>query len=310
MSESSEFRDKTVRCASIRGDATHRMAYREWGDPANPRVLICVHGLTRTGRDYDRLAAALATHYRVVCPDVVGRGRSERLAHPQDYNYPQYVADMLTLLARLDVEEVHWVGTSMGGRIGMAVAALPNTPITRLVLNDIGPEMSREGLRHIITYIGEDPSFANFDEAVAYVKAVSLGFGEHSEEEWRFLTEPCVQRAADGRWQFRYDPAISPFYVPGKPGKTRTRRRLARQLIRFYPDTHPLFYQWPMYERISCPTLAMRGADSALLTRAVWQQMGERGPRAQLVEIPDTGHAPTFLHDDNIRIVSDFLLAR
>jgi pimeloyl-ACP methyl ester carboxylesterase len=244
----------------------------------------------------------------VVCPDVVGRGESDRLVHTQDYGFPQYVADMLTLIARLNVPQVHWVGTSMGGRIGMAVAALPDSPVQRLVINDIGPEMSREGLRHIATYLGEDPTFSCFEDAVAYVKAVSQGFGEHSDAEWRFLTEHCVLQTPEGRWQFRYDPAISPFYSTSAR-RSRMRRRMARQLIRFFPDHHPMLYQWPLYERITCPTLAIRGAESNLLRRQAWLQMGERGPRAQLVEIPGVGHAPTFLHADNIRIVSDFLLA-
>lgn len=308
MTSAQAFRERTVQCASIRGDALHRMAYTEWGDPENPRVLICVHGLTRTGRDFDQLAATLAPHYRVVCPDVVGRGRSDHLKHGADYAAPQYVSDMLTLIARLDVPAVHWLGTSMGGRIGMAVAALPDTPVKRLVLNDIGPCMSREGLRHIVTYLGQDPSFASFDEAVAYVKAVSQPFGPHSGEQWRFLTEHCV-REQEGRWCFRYDPAISPFHSTS-PWRSRLRRIFTRYLVGVLPKRHPLLDQWALYDRITCPTLAMRGAQSTLLARRVWLEMSERGPRARLAEIEGVGHAPTFLNPENIRIAADFLLAK
>ena len=308
MAETAQFHEHSVRCASIRGDASHRMVYSEWGDPENPRVLICVHGLTRTGRDFDQLAATLAPHYRVVCPDVVGRGRSERLTHARDYGFTQYFADMMTLIARLDVPSVHWLGTSMGGRIGMAVAALPESPVTRLVLNDIGPRMSRDGLRHIVTYLGEDPSFASFDEAVAYVKAVSQPFGQHSEEQWRFLTEHCVCEH-QGRWQFIYDPAISPFYSTS-PWRSRLRRLLARQLLGLLPRRHPMFDQWALYDRIRCPTLAIRGAQSALLARRDWLEMAERGPCARLAEIEGVGHAPTFLNPETIRIAADFLLAK
>ncbi|HRE15756.1 MAG TPA: alpha/beta hydrolase, partial [Rhodocyclaceae bacterium] len=192
---------------------------------------------------------------------------------------------------------------------GMGVAALADSPVCRLVVNDIGPCISRAGLRHIVTYLGEDPSFATFDEAVAYVKAVSLSFGPHSEEQWHFLTQYCVRQEADGRWQFIYDPAISPFYS-ASPWRGRLRRILTRYLVAILPKRHPLLDQWALYDRITCPTLAMRGAESTLLARRVWLEMSERGPRARLAEIEGVGHAPTFLHPENIRIVSDFLLAK
>lgn len=281
------FRERNVRCISPSG--LHRMAYTEWGDADNPRVLVCIHGLTRSGRDFDFLAREMATHYRVVCPDVVGRGRSAWLKDSAGYAIPQYVADMVTLVARLDVASVHWLGNSMGGIIGMVLASMENTPITRLVINDVGPVLTAEALKRIGDYIGLDPTWASFEEAQAYVKLISAPFGALSEDQWRFLTEHTVRKRADGRWGFAYDPRIAEPYKAAFTGQD--------------------FDLWPVYDRIACPTLVVRGADSDLLTRETWQQMGERGPRAKLAEVPGVGHAPMFLSEDQISIVRNFLLA-
>lgn len=278
---------RTVQCLSPSG--LHRMAYNEWGAHDNPRVVVCVHGLTRNARDFDRLAAALAGHYRVICPDVVGRGSSGRLRDPAGYAIPQYVADMVTLLARLDVEAVDWVGTSMGGLIGMALAAQPGAPLRRLVLNDVGPLITQESLKRIGEYVGNDPTWATLAEAEAYVRAISAPFGPLRDADWRFLTETSVAQRTDGRWGFRYDPAIAaPF-----------RAACGEQDIDL----------WPVYQAIACPTLAIRGAESDLLTRATWLRMGEVGPRAQLAEVAGVGHAPMFMDEAQIALVRDFLLA-
>lgn len=186
------FRQRNVQCISPSG--LHRIAYTEWGEPDNPRVLVCVHGLTRSGRDFDFLAREMASHYRVVCPDVVGRGQSAWLKHPAGYAIPQYVADMVTLIARLDVTSVHWVGTSMGGIIGMALAGMEATPITRLVLNDVGPTVTAESVKRIGDYVGLDPTWASFDEALAYVKLISAPFGPLTEDDWLFLTQHTVRK--------------------------------------------------------------------------------------------------------------------
>ena len=282
-----QFRQHTVQCISPSG--LHRMAYTEWGARDNPRVLVCVHGLTRNGRDFDHLAQALALHYRVVCPDVVGRGRSSRLRDPAGYGIPQYVADMVTLIARLDVDRVDWVGTSMGGLIGMALASQQGTPIRKLLLNDVGPVITTQSLERIATYVGTDPTWATFDDALAYVKVVSAPFGQLDDAQWRHLTEHSIGQRTDGRWGFLYDPLIA---APFKAA-------FAGQPIDL----------WPIYEQITCPTLVVRGAESDLLKREIWQQMGERGPRAKLAEIPGVGHAPMFLDDAQIGIARDFLLA-
>ena len=281
------FTERNVRCISASG--LHRMAYTEWGARDNPSVLVCVHGLTRNGRDFDDLARALSREYRVICPDVVGRGRSDWLRDPAGYGFPQYVADMMLLLARLDVDSVHWFGTSMGGLIGMFIASQENSPISRLVLNDVGPVITAESLKRIGEYVGRAPKFATFDDAEKYIRLVSAPFGSLSDAQWRHLTEHCLRHAADGSLEMCYDPGI------GEP----FRQALVFQDVNL----------WPIYDRICCPTLVVRGADSDLLTPETLQAMAARGPRPQTVEIENVGHAPMFLEHQQIQIVRDFLLA-
>jgi pimeloyl-ACP methyl ester carboxylesterase len=276
-----------VQCASPAG--LHRIAYLEWGEVDNSEVLVCVHGLTRCARDFDKLARALSDRYRVVCPDVAGRGDSDWLADPMLYAIPQYVADMVTLVARLDVEQVHWVGTSMGGLIGMALAAQKTTPVTRLVLNDAGPVVGKVALERIGTYVGMSPPLPSLQAAEQLVRAVAAPFGPHTDEEWRFLTEVVVRKNADGGYRFHYDPKIAePFRKNMPEGDLE---------------------MWPVWDAIRCPTLVIRGAQSDLLSRATAEQMTARGPQAKLVELPGIGHAPTLLHADQIAIVREFLLS-
>ncbi len=282
-----EFRQHQVQCISPSG--LHRMAYTEWGDPANRRLLLCVHGLSRCGRDFDSLARTLCTHYRVVCPDVPGRGLSGWLKNPMEYQVQTYVADMVTLLARLDGDSVHWVGTSMGGLIGMTLASLPDTPVQKLVLNDFGPIVAAASLARIGEYLGKAPTFADFPAATQYVRAVSATFGKHSDDEWAFLTEHVTRRQPDGSYRMHYDPAIA---VPFMAAKTDKDIEL-----------------WNYYDAIKCPTLVMRGALSDLLRRETLQEMASRGPRAKTLEIPEVGHAPTLMHADQIAMVRDFLLS-
>ena len=279
-------RQRFLRCASPRG--LHRVAYLEWGDPKNERVLVCAHGLTRCARDFDALAAALSDRYRVVCPDVAGRGDSEWLRDPMLYQLPQYLSDMVTLVARLDVENVHWLGTSMGGLIGMALAAQPGTPVQRLVINDAGPVITKVSLQRIATYVGMAPVFPDIATAEKYIRAVSATFGPHSDAEWRFLTEVVLRKNADGSLRMHYDP------------------KLAEPFRALMPEKD--LELWPLWDAIRCPTLVLRGAQSDLLTKETCAQMTQRGPKAKVVEISGVGHAPTLMHEDQIRIVRDFLL--
>ena len=279
-------RSRKVQCASASG--LHRMAYVEWGERDNPDVLVCVHGLTRCSRDFDFLAEVLASRYRVVCPDVAGRGDSDWLGDPREYEIPNYAADMVTLIARLDVESVHWVGTSLGGLIGMTIASLPGSPIARLVLNDVGPVLTAAALQRIGAYVGKWPPLPDMAAAMEFVRSTSETFGPHTDAEWRFLTEHVVRRNPDGSLRMHYDPALAAPYKAEIPQEDME--------------------LWNYYDPIRCPTLVLRGEQSDLLTRDTARQMTERGPHAKLVEIPGVGHAPTLIHADQIVVVRDFLL--
>ena len=263
----------------------HRVHYTEWGEADNPRVLVCAHGLTRCGRDFDTLAKAMQGEYRVICPDVAGRGESAWLTNKADYNYAQYMSDMAALLARANVETVHWVGTSMGGIIGMLLASHPNTPITRLVMNDVGSFIPKASLERIGMYLGSSPRFADFESIVMAVRAVSP-FGEMSDETWRELTVPLVKQLPDGSWQFRYDPGIGDSFKVG-----------AIQDV----DLSPL------WDKVSCPVLITRGEDSDLLLKSTFDAMcrkaGVRG-----VEFANVGHAPMFQEKSQVEAVREFLL--
>jgi len=289
----SEPRLKSVLCSSPAG--LHRMAYKEWGDPANRNVLVCVHGVTRVADDFDALARAMSDRYRVVCPDVVGRGRSDRLRDPALYIIPQYVADMVTLVARVtagaDDESVHWFGTSMGGLIGIGLASLPGSPIRRMVLNDIGPVLDPVAMARIGDYIGQDLRFATYEEGAAYVRAVSTSFGPHSEEEWDKLARDVLVQQPDGQWVRHYDLGLA------QPFKALTPEKVAQDEARL----------WAAYDAIRCPTLLVRGEQSDLLARATAEEMTRRGPKPQLVEIAGVGHAPTFLKPEQIAIAREFL---
>jgi pimeloyl-ACP methyl ester carboxylesterase len=271
------------------------MAYWEWGDPANPRVLVCVHGLSRQGRDFDTLAAALCSDYRVVCPDVVGRGRSDWLADPMGYAIPNYVADMVTLLARLDATVVHWVGTSMGGLIGLGLAALPNSPVQRLVLNDVGPVIEFASLQRIGSYLGLPVHWPTEQAAADALWQISQGFGPHTPEQWLALTRPQLKADTERGTGFKphYDPRIAvPF------------RLVTPELAQAGQAA-----LWAGYDRLSCPTLLLRGAESDLLSRETAQAMAQRGPKARVVELPGVGHAPTLVQPDQVALVKDFLLS-
>jgi len=268
------------------------MAYWEWGDAANPRVLVCAHGLSRQGRDFDTLARAMSERYRVVCPDVVGRGRSDWLSDPMGYGIPHYVSDMVTLLARLDAHTVHWVGTSMGGLIGLALAALPSSPVQRLVLNDVGPVIEPAAIARIGAYVGRVAQWKTLDEAADDLWTISTGFGPHTREQWLALTEPQLRR--DGDWlKPRSDPAIA------VPFKSITPQMAAAGEAML----------WQNYDRLTCPTLLLRGAESDLLSPATARAMTERGPRARLVEFAGVGHAPMLVQPDQVEVVRAFLLS-
>jgi pimeloyl-ACP methyl ester carboxylesterase len=270
------------------------MAYWEWGDAANPRVLVCAHGLSRQGRDFDTFAQTMTDHYRIVCPDVVGRGQSDWLIDPMGYTIPHYVADMVTLLARLQAETLHWVGTSMGGLIGLGLAALRDSPVRKLVLNDVGPTIQADALARIGAYLGAPMRWSTLDEAADYLWSISQGFGPHSRDEWLALTRPMLVPDDDGDgFKPHYDPAIA------VPFRALTPQAAASGEAAL----------WFMYDAIRIPTLLLRGAQSDLLTRETAQAMTQRGPKARLVEFDGVGHAPTLRAPNQVAAVREFLLS-
>ena len=279
-----------VQCLDANG--LHRIGYWQWGDPANPKVLVCAHGLTRQGRDFDTLAQSLCHHYRVVCPDVAGRGQSDWLADPMDYQLATYVADMVTLLARLNASTVHWVGTSMGGMIGIGVASLANSPVRRLVLNDVGPTIQPQALQRIGSYVGLPMHWDSMQAAAAYLLSISKGFGPHTEQQWLDLTRPML-RADGAGFKLHYDPSIAVRFRAVTPEMAAVGESLL----------------WRSYDAIACPTLLLRGEESDLLSRETALAMTQRGPKAALREFTGVGHAPTLVAADQIDAVTGFLLS-
>jgi pimeloyl-ACP methyl ester carboxylesterase len=291
------------------------MAYWQWGDADAAHVIVCVHGLSRQGRDFDVLAQALqaraARPLRVVCPDVVGRGRSDWLKDPMGYQVPQYVADMLALLAQLhrqaSVATLDWVGTSMGGLIGMALCGTPQlaqpssagaaplpVAVRRLVLNDVGPVIQWQALKRIGTYIGQTGRFDTVGQAAAAMWAISTTFGLHTPEQWLALSQPMVRALPDGALTLHYDPAIA---AP-LGGMTEESAEQGQAAL------------WQLYDLIGARTLILRGAQSDLLARDTAQAMTGRGPKANLIEFQGVGHAPTLIADNQVEAVASFLLGQ
>lgn len=265
----------------------HRVAYYEWGDPANANVVVCVHGLSRNGRDFDVLGEALAPTHRTLAIDLPGRGQSQWLANPNDYVFPVYLTALTALIARSGAETVAWVGTSLGALLGMVIAAQPNTPVRRLVINDAGPLIEPAAIARIRDYVGLDPTFATYAEAEAYIRAISAPFGALTDAQWEHLTRSSIAQRPDGRWGSLYDPGIAlPFRTSAAP-----------------PDL------WPVWDAIRCPTLVLRGAQSDLLSPATVAQMASRGPKARILEVPGVGHAPMLLSPDQYEPVVQFIRA-
>ena len=320
-----------VNCPDATGG--HRMAYWQWGQPDSGHVVLCVHGLSRQGRDFDVLAQALCAQgaqqpggIRVVCPDVAGRGASDWLKDPMGYQVTTYAADMLVLLAELQnqspISALDWVGTSMGGLIGMVVSGQPAlrvaaqpaaagatgeaagvgatpalpVPVRRLLLNDVGPALQWQAIERISAYLGEAGHFSSVQAAADAMRAISEGFGPHSPEQWLALSRPMVRpvsAAADSPWRLHYDPAIA---LPFKAATEASTQQGEAML-------------WQLYDNIEAQTLLLRGAQSDLLSVETAQAMTERGPRARLVEFEGVGHVPTLIAQDQLDVVVGFLLA-
>ncbi len=263
----------------------HNIAYQVWGRPDAARTVVCVHGLVRNAHDFDTIAAALADTARIICVDIPGRGASDDLGDPSYYAYPQYLADMTALLARLDVAEVDWIGTSMGGLIGMLLAAQPRTPIRRLVLNDVGPFLPATAIARIAAYISNPPHLPDLAAAEAYVRKIYQNVGPCTDADRAAFTRHSIRPHPDGGFRLRYDPGI------------------AQNFAAATADVN----LWPVYDQIKCPTLVLRGALSDVLDAATATAMTERGPRAELITVPDIGHYPALMDAAQIATVRKFL---
>ncbi len=303
-------RQNFVNCMSPAG--IHRMAYREWGDPDNGKILLCVHGLSRNGRDFDEVAKAMCSEYRVVCPDIAGRGASDFLKNPASYVVPQYVSDITTLLARLQPQSVDWLGTSMGGLIALAFAgvvgmaehaiaesdrnALPKTTglsLRKLILNDVGPAIEPASIARIAGYVGVSMQFDSFEEAVLHMRTNAASFGPLSDEQWiEFTRAVMVQDGA--KWRQHYDLSIAQAFEGLKDEKIL---KAGEAML------------WGAFDSLQCPILLIRGEQSDLLSAQTARQMQQRNSNLKMIEIEGTGHAPSLLPASQVQAVRQFLLS-
>jgi len=269
-----------------------RMAYTEWGPRESEQTVICVHGLTRNSRDFDFLAQYLAQRgMRVIAPDLPGRGRSERLAHAQDYATPAYLSAMAGLLARINVPEVDWIGTSLGGHIGMELAALSGAPIRRLVINDFGARIQGRALNRLGNYLRLDQRFRTVKELEQHLRKIYEPFGVLTDDQWQHMAEHSAALGSDGWYGHNYDPAIKSLFL--------------------WPMMLDITL-WHVWERVACPVLILRGENSDLLLPATVSRMQQRGIAASkglvhAVEIPGCGHAPSLMALDQMRLIEAFL---
>jgi pimeloyl-ACP methyl ester carboxylesterase len=270
---------------------THRLTCYEWGDPHAARTVLCVHGLTRNGRDFDFLAQALAVHYRVLCPDMPGRGKSEWLANPAAYSYPTYIADLHFMLQKLHIRQVDWVGTSMGGIIAMMMAASKPKLLRSLVLNDVGCLIPAAGLKRILSYAGLRTAFATRTEAEATLRERCAPFGIPSEAHWQHMFHHSIEALPDGTFRLAYDPAIAAGFPKA--------------------DAISDINLWPFWKPLTkIPVLLIRGASSDILTHATAMEMKMRHADLSLQEIPRIGHAPALMEHSQITLIADWLRYR
>jgi len=282
----SEVSMRTVRLPCPHPKGEHMVSLTDWGKEDAPRTAICVHGLTRNGRDFDRLATALCDRWRVLAVDVVGRGKSDWLEDPFGYNYRQYVVDIAAIIKRLKLKDIDWIGTSMGGIIGMMIAAQEHAPIKRLVLNDVGPLLTVAALRRIAAYLAEPKFFGSVAEIETYMRSIYAPFGALPDVEWKHMAQHGHRRDQDGRYWLAHDPKIA----EGALSITDKNIEL-----------------WDFWDKIRCPVLLLRGETSDLVLRETAEEMKRRGPRATVVEVPKVGHAPALRTGDQIRTIRDWL---
>ena len=261
------------------------MRYFEWGDAKAARTVVCVHGLTRNAHDFDRLAEQLSKAYRVITVDIVGRGGSAWLRDSMDYSYAQYQLDMAALIARLDVARVDWVGTSMGGLLGMLLAAQDGTPLKSLFMNDVGPFIPKSALQRIADYVGLDNRFSSLEAVERHMRKVHAPFGSLTDQDWQEMAQHGHRRLPDGSYALAYDP------------------RIVDNVKKGVADVD----LWAVWDKIKCPTFVLRGAESDLLSADTAAKMGERGPQAKSAALAGIGHAPALMAADQIALIEDWL---
>ena len=286
---------------------SHSIAYWRWGSLQASKMIICVHGLTRQGRDFDVLARSLLGAYEqrgeevlIVCPDVVGRGKSDWLTKPIHYQPPTYAYGLKALLDDLSNQNgrksIDWVGTSMGGIIGMLMCGVdalkPQVPIRRLVLNDVGPVVRWEFIERLKNYVGKGNTFLSLEEGIESLRLIFKGFGPHSNEEWIKLSLPMLKEIEGPRWIFHYDNQIA---VPIEL-MTQQSSMAAEKTM------------WSIYDQINCETLLIKGEESELMSSETTREMCNRGPKPLLYTVQGVGHAPTLIHDDQLKMVKNFLV--
>lgn len=268
----------------------HRIHYMEWGTPGNKErkdTLVCVHGVTRNAHDFDYLAEKMCDTYRIICPDVVGRGESDHLAEHQGYDYLQYNADMNALLARLNETQVDWLGSSMGGLIGMVLASVSQSPIRRLIINDIGPTITRDALSRIGDYIGKSGDFDNPEDVEEYLRNIYTEFGPMSDDDWKHMVQYSTRRTKTGKYRLKMDPGLGDAF---------------RDSISLFDVD-----MWDTWEKITCPVLILRGKNSSFFSEETALKMLSCGPEATLVEFDDVGHTPTLRNDEQVGVIQDWL---
>lgn len=269
--------------------AFHNMVYYEWGESNNPKVLLCVHGLFRNARDFDDLARVLSSHYRVICPDMVGRGLSDKVINSKDYSTQTYISDITILLAQLGVTEIDYIGTSMGGIIGMAMAAMQNSPIKKLVLNDIGPFVDTKALQRIIDYgkKGSEWSFATLGDVEAYLKETYSSFAQLRSEQWRHLAVCGVWQNPNKQYQLAYD------------------SKIIENVILAAQNNAP---QWELWSKVQCPVLLLHASLSDVLSEDTVVKMQQLHTTLKTINISGFGHPVSLMKEDEIKLVKQWLL--
>lgn len=270
----------------------HSLSYIEWGNPNNPNVIFCVHGLARNANDFDHIAKHLSKDYRVIALDLPGRGHSEWLENKKHYNYHTYIKDVLLLLKNLSITSVYWIGSSMGGIMGMAMATYYPKYIKTLILNDVGPELPKKTIARIEKYVDLDPSFENEEEASLHIKRIYKNFGITSEKDWRHITQNSIRLCPDNKYRLSYDPAI----ITGTSAKKTSSWRDSKDFVNL----------WYLWEKITCPILLIHGTKSDILLTSTIDKM-QKSRIFDLHVIEGAGHVPALIHKKDIESIDNWL---